>query len=279
MPNLDDLIAEAANAHAIDPDTLRRIIEFESGGHAAAANGSYRGLMQLSQPEFEKYGGGGDINDPRANIMAGAAKLAAERTLFRDRYGRDPTPTELYMIHQQGWGGAQAHIDNPDRPAWQNMASTAEGRVRGPDWAKQAIWGNIPADLRAQFPQGVDSLTSRDFLNLWNRKMAGQGSFNDLMGQYLAQVAAMKQRYGAQGQTQAASPLPPVPLGANGASDPRVALLLAQLQNQPSLLHQPQPSQQQPLPYAQAGVHSYSPNTMNYLQMMLATQPQGSSGA
>ena len=31
------------------------------------------------------------------------------------------------------------------------MYSTAEGQRKGPGWAKLAIWGNVPNDLKAQF--------------------------------------------------------------------------------------------------------------------------------
>jgi hypothetical protein len=79
------------------------------------------------------------------------------------------------MIHQQGVGGAAMHMANPDAPAWLNMYLTDEGQRKGPEWARLAIWGNVPADQRARFPEGVDSITSRQFMDMWATKMAKFG--------------------------------------------------------------------------------------------------------
>ncbi|MEN9708097.1 MAG: hypothetical protein RIQ68_505 [Pseudomonadota bacterium] len=168
------LFSSAANANGIDPNTLNTFAWIESGGRPDAQTGSYRGLFQLSPAEFNKYGGG-NIFDPTDNTNAAARKLAAETQSFQSTYGRAPTPADLYMVHQQGEGGYAAHAANPDAPAWQNMYSTAEGRQKGPEWAKQAIWGNLPDDVKAQFPGGVDSLTSRQFMDLWANKVARLG--------------------------------------------------------------------------------------------------------
>jgi hypothetical protein len=126
----------------------------------------------MSWPEFKAHGGQGDIYAPEPNVAAAANKIASESKAFQARYGRAPTPTEIYMIHQQGEGGAAAHFASPDKPAWQNMYSTAEGREKGPGWAKKAIWGNIPDDLKARFGS-VDNVTSADFTALWKSKVEG----------------------------------------------------------------------------------------------------------
>ena len=63
-------------------------------------------------------------------------------------------------------------MSNPDALAWQNMYSTGEGQSKGPGWAKKAIWGNIPDNMKAQFGN-VDNVSSRDFMNLWSAKVNG----------------------------------------------------------------------------------------------------------
>jgi uncharacterized protein (TIGR02594 family) len=75
------------------------------------------------------------------------------------------------MIHQQGWGGFAQHTAQPDQPAWQSMLATAEGRQKGEDWAKQAIWGNLPASERRRFG-GVENVTSGQFLDFWRQRYA-----------------------------------------------------------------------------------------------------------
>lgn len=168
--NIDRLIAEAAARNGIPEATLRRYVQIESNFNPNAKTGSYKGLLQLSDSEFRKHGGRGNIFDPAENLSAGAAKLAAERRMFMQRYGREPSTGELYLIHQQGWGGLQAHLANPDRPAWQSMASTGEGRAKGEKWAKLAISGNIPRKW------GVDpeTITSGEFVRRWSERAGGQ---------------------------------------------------------------------------------------------------------
>lgn len=166
---IERAIEIVAARRGISPDMLRTFIAIESGGRPGTQTGSYKGLMQLSNAEFAKHGGQGNIFDPMANLDAGAVKLGAEMADFERKFGRKPTGAELYMIHQQGWGGAQAHWANPDQPAWMSMYSTAEGRQKGEDWAKRAIWGNVPDDMKPKFGS-VDQMTSRDFIDLWNGK-------------------------------------------------------------------------------------------------------------
>jgi Transglycosylase SLT domain len=174
-PQLEGAIQRASERYSMPQSTLRAFAAIESGGNSQARTGSYCGVYQLSHSEFRKYGGRGNIFDPKANTDIAARKLRSESDAFSRQYGRAPTATELYMVHQQGVGGAAMHMANPDWPAWLNMYLTDEGRRKGPDWARLAIWGNVPADQRAQFPGGVDSITSRQFMDMWATKMARFG--------------------------------------------------------------------------------------------------------
>jgi len=147
-------------------------MRIESGGDPRNVTGSYKGLFQLSGREFKEHGGSGDILDPEQNTMAAANKLAREKLQFKEKYGKDPTLTDLYMIHQQGPGGAAAHLANPDQAAWKSMASTAEGKQKGEAWAKKAIWGNVPDDLKKKFGS-VENISSKDFYAMWGSKVEG----------------------------------------------------------------------------------------------------------
>lgn len=172
-PN-DKFIEAEAKRVGLDPNVLRRYAQIESSGNPYASTGSYKGLFQLSNDEFAKNGGVGNIFDAEQNTRAAANSLRARADLFKQKYNREPTATELYLAHQQGDAGLAAHLANPDAPAWQNMLSTGEGRQKGAGWARAAIWGNIPTDVRKQFPGGVDTVTSRDFAAVWERKVEGQ---------------------------------------------------------------------------------------------------------
>ena len=124
---------------------------------------------------FRHYGGRGNIYDLNANTNVAARKLREESDAFALRHGRAPAAVDLYMMHQQGVAGAAMHMENPDDPAWLNMHRTREGQMKGSKWARLAIWGNVPTDERMRFPGGVDSVTSREFMELWARKIAKFG--------------------------------------------------------------------------------------------------------
>lgn len=169
-PEIENSISTAAERHGISPDMLRAFARIESGGDPSNRTGGYHGLYQLSPQEFKKYGGVGNIYGIDENTDAAARKLKAESEEFVQKYGREPSASELYMIHQQGVGGSAAHWENPDQLAWKSMLSTGEGRQKGERWSKQAIWGNVPGDMKHQFG-GVDNITSKQFTDLWDTKV------------------------------------------------------------------------------------------------------------
>lgn len=179
-PAKNDAIGRASAAAGVPEAVLRTFAKIESGGDPEARTGSYKGLFQLSDAEFKKHGGG-NIYSADDNAMAAARKLKNEAAEFQSKYGRPPTATDLYLVHQQGEAGYAAHMANPEAPAWQNMASTGEGRQKGAGWAKLAIWGNIPDDMKKRFPGGVDSVTSADFIKIWDEKVQRIGGGSAVM--------------------------------------------------------------------------------------------------
>lgn len=192
-PDVNSAIDKAAAASGIDQGMLRRFAQIESSGKPGAVMGSYKGLFQMSEAEFAKWGGG-NIWSAEDNANAAARKIKSEMGAFKAKYGRDPTATDLYMQHQQGTAGYAAHLANPNAPAWQNMLSTGEGQSKGETWAKAAIWGNIPNDVKAQFPGGVDTVTSAAFVNVWRRKVDGYASATTASGALTpAQAAAVQE--------------------------------------------------------------------------------------
>jgi hypothetical protein len=66
-----DEIREAASLYGLDSAMMMSIAKVESNFNPRARTGSYKGLFQLSDYEFEKYGDG-SIWDARDNARAGA---------------------------------------------------------------------------------------------------------------------------------------------------------------------------------------------------------------
>src|SRR5215468_9313260 len=93
---LEGAIQSASERYSMPQSTLRAFAAIESGGNSRARTGSYYGVYQLSHSEFRKYGGRGDIFDPKANTDVAAHKLRSQSDAFSLQFGRAPTATELY---------------------------------------------------------------------------------------------------------------------------------------------------------------------------------------
>jgi hypothetical protein len=170
-----DLPSEKKTHRAnITPELMRAIKKIESGGNPNARTGSYKGSYQLSDSEFKRLGGRGDIFNDQENTRIAALKLQQEADQVSAKLGRPLTPGEIYLVHQQGVGGATAHLTNPNQRAWQSMHSTGEGRSKGEKWSRLAIWGNVPDKDKARYGN-VENLTSGEFAKMWSDRIARGG--------------------------------------------------------------------------------------------------------
>jgi len=132
----------------------------ESGFDPKQRTGSYIGLFQLSEYEFNKFGSG-QIRDPRDNAVAAAYKVITEGILFEWVTHKKPTLSDLYLIHQQGWevppstsANLIASLGNPCVPpakAWRKAKNGANARSGGILFRPSNAW------------KSVDKLTSGAF--------------------------------------------------------------------------------------------------------------------
>ena len=149
---VQDIIRQAANQYGVSPEALIAIAQLESNFNPSARNpsSSAGGLFQFIDSTARGYGLQ-DRFDPRQASDA-AARLARDNAnALRNGLGREPTPGELYLAHQQGAGGALRLLRDPNA----NAAS-----VLGQD------------HVRLNVPSGTDwrNLTTGDFANLWVNK-------------------------------------------------------------------------------------------------------------
>ncbi|HUO00124.1 MAG TPA: transglycosylase SLT domain-containing protein [Bradyrhizobium sp.] len=162
-------IKRAADAFGLDPSFMEAVAQIESNFDPKQHTGSYIGLFQLSRSEFRKYCSG-DITSPRDNAVAAAYKLVTEARLFEQYTHTEPTVSDLYLIHQQGWRGAAEHVSHPERIAWKSMCATDEGRLRGERWCKRAIWGNTLPIAKHDW-KSVNKMTSDAFVSMWRQRI------------------------------------------------------------------------------------------------------------
>jgi hypothetical protein len=101
-------IESAAKAYGLDPQMMKGIAKIESDldpGSNRNKRTQYKGLFQLGRgEEWRTYGHGGDIYNARDNARAAAEYMAANAKWFKETFKHDPTPGELYLMHQQGRG-------------------------------------------------------------------------------------------------------------------------------------------------------------------------------
>ena len=162
-------IKRAADAFGLDFNFMKTVAKIESDFDPKNRTGQYIGLFQLSKQEFNKYGSG-EITNARDNSIAAAYKFVNEATLFELDTHKNPNPSDLYLIHQQGWQGASEHVQHPERIAWQSMCATDEGKEKGERWCKRAIWGNTLPAIKSVW-KSVDKMTSAAFVQMWRERV------------------------------------------------------------------------------------------------------------
>jgi len=146
----DEAIVEASKAHHLDPNFMRSIASIESGmnpGSNANAKTQYKGLYQIGHDEWRRFGQG-NIYSARDNAMAAGRLFEENRRQFRAKFNRDPTDTEMYLMHQQGLGfytrGAMTNIGG-NLPA---SARTGENMTHA---GFERYWGSQVARRKASY--------------------------------------------------------------------------------------------------------------------------------
>jgi hypothetical protein len=163
-------IKRVADAFGMDFNFMKAVAKVESDFNPGQRTGSYIGLFQLSNAEFQQYGSG-DILDSRDNAIAAAYKFLTEDILFEISTHKKPTLSDTYLIHQQGVQGATQHVSSPNRVAWKSMCATDEGRAKGEKWCKRAIWANTLPAIKKVW-KTVNNLTSGAFVGMWQQRVA-----------------------------------------------------------------------------------------------------------
>jgi hypothetical protein len=63
-----------------------------------------------------------------------------------------------------------AIVMHPERAAWQSMCATDEGMLKGEQWCRKCIWGNLLPEWKHAFGS-VEKIQSGDFDSLWTARI------------------------------------------------------------------------------------------------------------
>ena len=137
-------------------------MQIESNGNATITNGRgapYGGLFQVST-------GIKGWNDPRINTETAMKQIAYRTNLFKKSFGREPSAGELYLMQQQGEGGAMALLNpkNANRPAEQVLAEVSEWKRRYGGDPNKVLNHVIKAN------GGRAGMTAAEFASQWVNK-------------------------------------------------------------------------------------------------------------
>jgi hypothetical protein len=158
-------ITEAAAETGLDPKFVSAVADIESsGGRNLGRRGN---VFQLGSEEWASVGGG-QMGDPDTDVRNGVKFLANKKSEMAMALGREPTPGEIYLAHQQGTAGAVALLKNPNAPAGQVVLP---GNI--------SANGGDPSAPASQFVARIDHEVSR--------RMGGPTPATDELARYRAE--------------------------------------------------------------------------------------------
>jgi hypothetical protein len=116
-PRLSSAIGTAASSSGVDPAYMTRLALVENGGKVEGGSplSSAKGPFGFLSGTAKQYGLTSP-NDPAASAAAAARLTLDNKAALTNALGREPTPGELYLAHQQGAGGAIKLLQNPNAP-------------------------------------------------------------------------------------------------------------------------------------------------------------------
>lgn len=143
----DEAIVRASKEHGLDPNFMRSIAGIESSMDPSSnANRAtqYKGLYQIGRDEWRRVGQG-NIYSAHDNAQAAARLFKENSRQFENKFGRKPTDTEMYLMHQQGLGfytrGAMTNIQG-------NLPGSERGKPQTHE-SFEAVWGRKVAAGKA----------------------------------------------------------------------------------------------------------------------------------
>lgn len=119
-PDIQGKIIAKARQYGLNPADALGVAYIESKFDPLAGSNksSAKGVYQFIDSTGRKYGlNGQTVYNPDMNIDAGMRFIRDNITDFRREFKRNPSVGEIYMMHQQGFGGLAKLLRNPNASA------------------------------------------------------------------------------------------------------------------------------------------------------------------
>lgn len=220
-PELASMFSDKEKQYGLPSGYLTGTAGIESSFNPNAQNpsSSAGGIFQFTDGTAKQYGLTNKF-DPVASTDAAARLAADNKATLAQTLGRDPTPGELYLAHQQGAGGAANLLSNPNARAVDVVGHDA-----------------------VRLNRGDPNMTAGQFASLWTSKLDGAPTQTASIAAAAGptQVASADPNFAPQmspGMAKVAAALPPA---ASPQVSPGVAQVAAAVQGMPA--PQPTPGQ------------------------------------
>lgn len=156
-PDIQNKIIGKAKQYGLNPSDALGIAYIESKFNplAGANSSSAKGVYQFIDSTGKKYGlNAQTVYNADMNIDAGMRFMRDNIIAFRQAFKRNPNVGEIYMMHQQGFGGLSKLLRNPN-------ASAA------------SVIGNDKLFKNG----GKLSQSAKDFMDMWGERVASASQF------------------------------------------------------------------------------------------------------
>ena len=182
-PDVQQKIIDMATENGINPRLMLAFVDIETGGlfnpRAHNDDSGASGLLQFIPSNWEAYGLGknGEYKfDIEKNILAGIQMLKENIDYFHKNIdsSREPTVAELYLMHQQGSGGARALMKNPNMLSHEALRTLTKKDKHGNIkhvYSEKGALAAIRNNLLRETNKQANTITSREFIESWNNKV------------------------------------------------------------------------------------------------------------
>ena len=154
-PEVESIIDDAAKKYNLDPNFLKSVAYIESGGDPSISHSAQgaKGLFQFVDGTWGELGKGKNVFDPAANADAAARYFVANGKILQ-KAKLAITPTNLYMMHQQGAGGGRQLI----KAAVNDSTDISAG---------------LKSNMAGQNPKIFSGASPREYLSSWGSVIGG----------------------------------------------------------------------------------------------------------